>query len=499
MSGLSIFSILVNMTYHKRINVVIQLLERFGAGYLTLSIAVIVVIVGVGSIALAMHQSPAFDYGVRSFIQPSSFDTYMRDEDPFNILLLGYGGDGHDGTYLTDSIIIAHIQPAKEIITLVSVPRDIWVKIPTNGLKGSYWKINATYTIGKHDDDFPYKLEQFTGEHGAGNLTMSIVETVTGLDIEYYTAINFQVLVDVVNALGGIDVEVEKSFDDYQYPIAGMETNLCNKTEAELPQLTVLAQTDPVAAFPCRYEHIHFEEGVQHMDGQKALQFVRSRYSVENGSDFGRSERQKRVLQGIKNKVYSLDFISQLLPLYETLKRDIETNVSVGDVRSLLRYAGAFQSYKIESISLSTDNVLREEQSQDGQDILIPKEGREHWVDIHTWLAKKLDPGRIDISPIIQIENGTEIAGLAELATNKLSDKDLQVLIPYSSENKDIHKTAIIVYDTHVDQNIVRDLEREFNTQAIYQSTSDIDNPRYTILVVVGYDYYLDHGKHIIN
>src|SRR5579864_5172138 len=157
----------------------------------------------------------------------NSIQQSFDNKNPINILLLGYGGGNHDGAYLTDSMIVVHIDPKTRKVYLISVPRDIWVKIPTNGTDGNYWKINAAYELGLDDMSYPNKQAQFKGQDGGGRLAEYIVSHVTGLPIDYFVGMDFTGFKHSIDTLGGVDIRVETAFTDSEYPIDGNETDLC--------------------------------------------------------------------------------------------------------------------------------------------------------------------------------------------------------------------------------------------------------------------------------
>src|SRR5579872_678678 len=174
-----------------------------------------------------------------------------------NVLLLGIGGGSHDGPNLTDTLIFASIDWKKNTVTLVSVPRDLWVPSIDDPVK----KINEAYAIGGMSD------------------AKSTVSSVVGQPIQYGIRLDFQGFVDAINQIGGIDVNVQRALDDYNYPISGMEDDTCGHSPAEIQAFTASASadTDTFTFFPCRFKHLHFDPGLQHMDGETALEFVRSR------------------------------------------------------------------------------------------------------------------------------------------------------------------------------------------------------------------------------
>ncbi|MDQ5951128.1 MAG: polyisoprenyl-teichoic acid--peptidoglycan teichoic acid transferase [Patescibacteria group bacterium] len=147
---------------------------------------------------------------------------------PYSILLLGHGGPGHDGGSLTDTIILAYIQPRKETIHLISIPRDLWVELPllpNNQTKG--YKVNAAYAVGKDTSQYLDRPEAFAGDGGGGSLAKYAVSQITGIEPTYFMAVNFYAFEEAIDALGGISVRVPQGFDDPDYPIAGEENNTC--------------------------------------------------------------------------------------------------------------------------------------------------------------------------------------------------------------------------------------------------------------------------------
>ncbi|MEK7565708.1 MAG: LCP family protein [Patescibacteria group bacterium] len=260
---------------------------------------------------------------------------------PVNILLLGYGGEGHDGANLTDTMIIAHLDAASKSAVLVSVPRDIWYGDS---------KINAYFEKDP-------------------STALRAVTQVTGLPIDKYVAGDFAGFTEIIDLLGGVDVKVETAFDDPEYPIAGKENDPC---------------------YSCRFENLRFEAGVIHMDGQTALKFVRSRHSAVDGTDFGRSVRQRNLLLAVREKVMSLNVIPQLPALYIKLRDHVRTDFTLEDLKYFLPKAGEFANYKVSQVALTDENVLQYAWSDEGQMILIPKEGAEKWEGVRKWVGEQL-------------------------------------------------------------------------------------------------------------
>lgn len=280
-------------------------------------------------------------------------------EGRVNILLLGIAGGTHDGANLTDTIMVASYNLKDHSVYLISIPRDLWLP----SLKS---KANAVYEIG---------LSQ---NNGLG-FAKIVVGNVVGLPIHYALRIDFRGFVKAVDTLGGIGVEVERSFDDYRYPITGKEEDLCgNKeeerefSEEEAKKLNIepgkhkvlitmdgniatdSAEEDKGAKyFACRFEHISFERGLNRMDGQLALKYVRSRRGTNGeASDFARSKRQQKVLEAVRGKILSFETFSnpgKIAELVKTFGQSLDTDVSSYD---------AFELYKLSKGLTKTDRIV---------------------------------------------------------------------------------------------------------------------------------------------
>lgn len=296
--------------------------------------------------------------------------------DPFrprNFLIMGYGGGGHQGGKLSDSIIILRLTPKEKQIHLITIPRDLWVDLPLNKNYSLKSKINAALAIGSDDKKYPQKLDLYKGKFGGLNLSKTVVENITQLPLDGVAIINFSSFVSIIDFLGGLEVNIPYSFADDFYPIEGLENEPCDKTEDDIKALSAtmsgyLLETQ----FPCRYESIAFKKGKQKLTGEEALKFVRSRHSGTDGGDFGRSTRQSAVIAALQQKLLSPSILPKVPELVARITKSIETNLSISQV---IEFANLFKDMRespIKSISVTTKNVLKESRSSDGQYILVP-------------------------------------------------------------------------------------------------------------------------------
>lgn len=213
--------------------------------------------------------------------------------------------------------------------------------------------------------------------------------------------------------LGGVDVEVEKTFDDYEYPITGKETDLCGKEEKDLPELEKIATESPNLAFPCRYEHLHFDKGVTHMDGATALKYVRSRHAAQDGNDFGRARRQQRFLQATKDKVVSVGFIPKIIPLLNEMKDYVRLDIPFDIMQKFIGEGSSSSKYTITNVVPTTEDFLTPSRSSYGGFILIPNEGEDQWGAFHQHIqnvVKGITPSptksaSLELSPSQSVSN----------------------------------------------------------------------------------------------
>ncbi|MCL4360712.1 LCP family protein [Patescibacteria group bacterium] len=413
---------------------------------------------------------------------------YLMNKKPLNILLLGYGGGNHDGAYLTDSILVAHIDSNLKVVSLLSVPRDIWIKLPSNGNGGKYWKLNAAYAIGLDDADYPDKPKEYTGTGAAGRLARWAVGQVIGEPIQYYVALDFSGFEQTINTLGGVDINVEKTFDDYEYPVAGKEDDLCGHTQEELPSLVAEeATTAAELVFPCRYEHLHFDAGLQHMDGATALAYVRSRHSVQDGTDFGRAKRQRNLILAVREKIFSIGFIPKIIPFVDSLSRDFSTDMTAGDLQTLIQKSAELNTYAVHTMALTDGNFLADRTASDGQAVLIPENGTDAWTPVHTWIADSFGalPGK---APLIRVRNGTPVQGLAQEALGKLTDAGYTSVTTGNAPATSTTKTSITVYDRSIGKADIDMLQSMFGV-GIVTYGENISGQQYTVDILLGTDY----------
>jgi polyisoprenyl-teichoic acid--peptidoglycan teichoic acid transferase len=328
--------------------------KRRGKGCLISAAVVLLLLIILGAFAISTAQIVlAFGSAISTQSPLSTQTGYMGTSDRVNILVMGYGGSGHDGAYLTDSMVVMSLMPQSHHTTLISVPRDLWVQNPANS--GNYTKINAVYPVAAGNTN----SDPVAGGNGAAQK----VSLITGLQVKYWLTINFAGFRGVINTLGGVDVNVPDSFT-------------ANYPKNDDPNINA------------SWKKVHFAKGLQHMDGETAIEYARARYVIDNpaeSTDFARSARQQLIMKAALSKLKDWHTWPSFFGALDALKHTIYTNLSLAD---LAQFALKMDLNNAHRVGLSFSNVLIGEKSSDGQDILLPKNA--DWNAIKTYINQQL-------------------------------------------------------------------------------------------------------------
>lgn len=316
-----------------------------------------------------------------------------KTDDRVNLLFLGIGGGRHDGPLLTDTIIYASIDPALKKVTLISIPRDLWIP----DIKA---KINTAYAFG----------EEKRRDSGL-ILTKVAIEKILNQPVDYVLRIDFNGFIKAIDMVGGIDVNVEKSFEDPEYPLAGKENDTCGFEGEEFEKRATASAI--FEAFPCRFEDISFQKGVEHMNGERSLKFVRSRHAKgQEGTDFARASRQEKVIEAFKQKVFSLNtFLSpgKLMGLYNVFQDSIHTNIAQGEYDDFVKLAREMQNAQVNNVVFSYSDPYSkqqeifinppESQMYNNQWVLIPRMGNGNFSEIQKYVDCEIKNDNCNLSP----------------------------------------------------------------------------------------------------
>jgi LCP family protein required for cell wall assembly len=264
----------------------------------------------------------------------SAIDQERAHFQRINIVLYGYGGDQHSGAFLSDSIMVISILPVQghlPQIAEISIPRDWYVTIPLRNGKSTQQRINFAYAAGMLGEG----PQPASAVDAGAAVADPLLSHLLGVGINYFVGVDFGAFKQAVDAVGGITIDVPAAFTDNQYP-AG-ECDLGN----------------------CGYETVHFNKGVQHMNGATALVYARSRHGNDGqGSDFARSRRQQQIIVALKDQIESVGGFGKLPDVINALGDNVLTNLTIGDAEALYGLVNDVDPASIEHISIDDTNFL---------------------------------------------------------------------------------------------------------------------------------------------
>lgn len=318
------------------------------------------------------HFPPKTKENLEFLTTPSPTPTPTPDPlRPRTALLLGYMGGNHDGGLLTDTILLAHANPRSQQLSLISIPRDLWVEIPKNFEASQSGKINSVFAIARDKKRYPNLPDPYTNETSGLLLTKDIIQQITGQNINYSFIVNQAGLLQALNKLAPLTINIPYTFTDHYYPIPGEETNQCEFSSEDVATMSAtLKGFDLEKQFSCRYEELSFVAGNQVIEPAQAIKFVRSRHSTTNGGDFGRSQRQQALIEAIIKKLSSPNSWVKLPNLLTTLLDAVDTDSNISELSKLIPIINNPTDWSIQSLVLSNENVLIDSRSKDGQFIL---------------------------------------------------------------------------------------------------------------------------------
>lgn len=401
-----------------------------------------------------------------------------EENDRINILLIGIGGKNHDGGYLADTIMLASFKPSTKQVALISIPRDL--AVPSTD--GSSSKINSVHAYAE------------SKEKGSGGPAMTaLLSELLDTPIHYYIRVDFEGFINIIDDIGGITVNVERTLDDYAYPIMGQEDN---------------------SDYYSRFEHLHVDTGPQNMDGSLALKFARSRHGLGGeGNDFARARRQQLILEATKERLLSANVLlnpSRLIDISNELSEHLVTNLTVSEGLSLWK---DFKDINTDTIinkvlDNSREGLLVDQTGYNGAYLLVPRAG--NFSEIKTLTAGIFGtvPEASTTTPIISKElstidplnepvrltvlNGTWISSLAGKTATVLNTYGFAATAANSS-NREIKESKIYDLSYGQEETALKLLETITSASLAYDSPEWLENFKKTesdarLILILGTD-----------
>jgi LCP family protein required for cell wall assembly len=367
-------------------------------------------------------------------------------KERLNILLIGTDQRPKEGTYNTDTLIVVSIDPVTKQVAMFSLPRDtVDIPLPAGPLRNAYArgvyprKINALFTSVRNRPDLVPGSNRTRGYNG---LKM-VLGNLYGLDIKYFVEVNFDGFKQVVDAMGGVTINVQIPVADESYP---SDTG--------------------------RLARVYIPAGIQHMTGAEALVYARSRHSGQG--DFDRAARQQRVLTSLRAQADIANLVPRIPQLVDALKATVRTDIPQSELAKLAGLAGSIDTRNIRSFVFTPPRYATERASGDPRGyVIIPnvKRMRDAVAD-----AFSTDPqvqeqrdafGQEGAS--IWVLNGSGKQGQANNIAAYLEYYGLSASAPVQKPDAVPKSTSIVVYNGRETQLVttVAYLEQLFGTKAV--------------------------------
>jgi LCP family protein required for cell wall assembly len=316
--------------------------------------------------------------------------------DRINILLLGI--DKRDDEPIagtrSDTIMLASIDPVTKSAALVSIPRDLWINIPgctaREGCSGGQQRINVAHAVGGPD----MARQTFT--------------TNFGVPISYYARVDFRGFEQMIDALGGVVIDVDWPVKDDGYPTPDYG-----------------------------YQRIYFGPGPQLMDGATALQYARSRHGM---TDFARAGRQQKVLVSVRSRALQLNTLSRAPELVGISQKSLSTDLTPVQMLSLAKLVSQIDRDKIANLVIDSSYVTPFK-GHDGADLLMPnvpaiKRGI---------AAAQRSAAHPELRAKVEVLNGSGTVGLGQKAADYLTAQGFNVVRIAAAERSDYRSSLVQV------------------------------------------------------
>lgn len=404
--------------------------------------------------------------------QATPLPTDLTRLDHFNMLLLGSDNDTKfaSGAVLTQTDIVVRVDIKNQKITMVSIPRDFYIN---NDYGHCCYKLDEI--SGNETDGASTPLQAKL--HGFAH-TVATIEADFGIPISAYAWVGLDGFVKVIDTLGGVDVDVLHPIVDDAYP------------------------NDVNNADPYSYKRLDIPAGPQHLDGQTALEYVRSRHSDLTG-DFGRSARQQSVLLALKKKLEDPAIFTKLDQFADDLQGSVLTSLSIGQVLELANFAKGLKSSNFQQVVLSaptyasnatiatadggTKSVVMPNKDAIAKIIqqIFPDATATNSINLNISTSDK-QKVQTENTPIV-IENGTTTSGVAAKLESILKGDGFNIIGAQSADVNTVHQTQVLYFDPTKGTNTSQILATMLNT-FIVKGDGISPPPGAQIVIVIGTD-----------
>jgi LCP family protein required for cell wall assembly len=398
-------------------------------------------------------------------------------------MYMGYGGPGHEGEYLTDTILVMSFDPKTGTVTQFNSPRDLYVSIPAGpGGKSYKGKVNGILSTlmkwekpTQDDLDPKYHFSNPQEQHSAGaNLAANTIQNILGFKIDYWITMNFEAFRTLIDKMGGVTVCVDRAFVDNEYP------------RNDDDQIDAGVMT------------VKFDAGCQVMNGERAIQFSRSRKSqgLEEG-DFARSARQMKVVSAIKDEIMKKNLIGNALGYMDALQGNLRVSMDPGEMFALANFFNSSEGKSIATTlkfdpEIMTGNNFLQESDKGGAIgyALIPQAGEDKYTDIQAWVKSNFNYALIRRENVrVQVLNGSGIQGKGGALTDFLFDRGFRLSETEATASE--NETYLLDFTNGTATANIEQLKQYLPGMKVYSKTADkkpYDNAP-DLMIFMGKDY----------
>ena len=369
------------------------------------------------------------------------------DDDLMNILLLGSDTTNPENSGRTDVLMVVSINRTHNAVALLSIPRDLYVYVPDVGMK----RINTAYGLGE-------TLVEGTG----AQLLMDTIEYNLGLSIDRYARVDFIGFKQIVDALGGLQVPVDCAIQDWR-----------------------LREPDLDPAIEDNWEMFTLPIGMQNMDGDLALWYVRSR---RTSSDIDRGQRQQDVVRALWQHVRDLGLMSQVTDLWPQLVTIVETDILLPEMLNLIPLVLSMDSTQVSSFTFHLNEDVLDRLSDEGEQVLVPQRETVHEL-MQNFLIPPTENQVTSEWLTIKITNATGNEDLDNVIANRVVSHGFVPVLSDEMVNSS-QATQIIVYTGRTKGSRLGELQKLFRVGDEQVSHQPDAARLYDYEVILGLSFY---------
>jgi LCP family protein required for cell wall assembly len=366
------------------------------------------------------------------------------DTNSINFLLIG-SDKRPGGSFRTDTLVVVILWPNENQVSMISIPRDLWIYIPSVGMQ----RINTAYQSGE--------LYGYGG--GGPGLLRDTIAYNLGIRIDHTAMVEFDGFRRIVDTLGGVDVPVACPYTDWHL----IDPSYDPYNENNWSLYTV-------------------QPGIVHMDGDLALWYARSRLK---SNDFDRGRRQQEVLRALFTQALRTDTLTRVPQLYNDFASTITTDLGLADMLRLALYAPKLTNANIRGYYIRPPYVT-EWITPGGADVLLPVESQLQQLMAQATSLSATAVHRQAIS--VEVQNGTTISGLDGLAANRLNYAGYASRIT-PADRQDYGTSEVVDYTTGQDPQARQALLSILGLQNATVANSPTPDSKVQYRLVLGYDY----------